>query len=104
MNDISPLDCFRAIRHGVNSTYSGGSDQVMDSSVCQKNMYDWTLSSPFKVESDVLLQMDGDRGKWLYRGYLVGNGDGNLAGRWRDTVTPANVSGYEGTFAMSRRI
>jgi hypothetical protein len=34
---------------------------------------------------------------------LVGNLHGNLAGRWRDTLTPADVSGYEGTFAMSRR-
>lgn len=47
--------------------------------------------------------VDGDRGKWLYRGYLVGNRNGNLAGRWRDTLTPANLSGYEGTFSMSRR-
>ena len=57
----------------------------------------------FFVESNTFLQADGDRGKWLYRGYLVGNMNGNLAGRWRDTLTPANVAGYEGTFAMSRR-
>ncbi|KAF9458704.1 hypothetical protein BDZ94DRAFT_74376 [Collybia nuda] len=47
--------------------------------------------------------VDGDRGKWLYRGYLVGNIHGNLAGRWRDTLSPADVPGYEGCFAMSRR-
>jgi len=47
--------------------------------------------------------VDGDRGKWLYRGYLVGNVSGNLAGRWRDTLSPADVPGYEGSFAMSRR-
>lgn len=57
----------------------------------------------YLVESNMLLQVDGDRGKWLYRGYLVGNRNGNLAGRWRDTLTPANLSGYEGTFSMSRR-
>ncbi|KAH7911286.1 hypothetical protein BJ138DRAFT_1006932 [Hygrophoropsis aurantiaca] len=44
-----------------------------------------------------------NRGKWLYRGFLVGNADGNLAGRWRDTLSPINVSGYEGCFVMSRR-
>ncbi|GLB44532.1 hypothetical protein LshimejAT787_1701590 [Lyophyllum shimeji] len=47
--------------------------------------------------------VDGDRGKWLYRGYLVGNVKANLAGRWRDTLTPADTQGYEGCFAMSRR-
>ncbi|PFH48855.1 hypothetical protein AMATHDRAFT_148969 [Amanita thiersii Skay4041] len=47
--------------------------------------------------------IDGDRGKWLYRGYLVGNVNGNLAGRWRDTLSPADVPGYEGCFVMSRR-
>ncbi|KAH7927562.1 hypothetical protein BV22DRAFT_1006674 [Leucogyrophana mollusca] len=45
----------------------------------------------------------GDRGKWLYRGFLVGNVNGNLAGRWRDTLSPSHVSGYEGCFVMSRR-
>ena len=75
----------------------------MDSSACRKNMFDSTLSSSFKAESNILRQVDGDRGKWLYRGYLVGNRNGNFAGRWRDTISPANVSGYEGTFAMSRR-
>jgi len=47
--------------------------------------------------------IDDDRGKWLYRGYLVGDAVGNFAGRWRDTVSPAPTSGYEGSFAMSRR-
>ncbi|KAF8064294.1 hypothetical protein FPV67DRAFT_1504325 [Lyophyllum atratum] len=47
--------------------------------------------------------VDGDRGKWLYRGYLVGNVNANLAGRWRDTLTPTDIQGYEGCFAMSRR-
>lgn len=50
-----------------------------------------------------VLQVDGDRGKWLYRGYLVGNAFGRLAGRWRDTISPVDVDGYEGCFAMSRR-
>ncbi|KAE9389799.1 hypothetical protein BT96DRAFT_1002898 [Gymnopus androsaceus JB14] len=47
--------------------------------------------------------VNGDRGKWLYRGYLVGNHNANLAGRWRDTLSPAAVPGYEGCFTMSRR-
>jgi len=47
--------------------------------------------------------VDGDRGRWLYRGYLVGNAHGNLSGRWRDTLSPAEVLGYEGCFIMSRR-
>ncbi|THH19168.1 hypothetical protein EW146_g1948 [Bondarzewia mesenterica] len=47
--------------------------------------------------------VDGDRGKWLYRGYLVGDHYGNLAGRWRDTLSPAAVAGYEGCFFMGRR-
>ncbi|TFK48269.1 hypothetical protein OE88DRAFT_1664754 [Heliocybe sulcata] len=47
--------------------------------------------------------VDGDRGKWLYRGYLLGNAEGHIAGRWRDTLSPPNVPGYEGCFAMSRR-
>jgi hypothetical protein len=48
-------------------------------------------------------QTGGDRGKWLYRGYLIGNVDGHLCGRWRDTVSGADVAGYEGCFTMSRR-
>ncbi|EGO28705.1 hypothetical protein SERLADRAFT_446117 [Serpula lacrymans var. lacrymans S7.9] len=46
---------------------------------------------------------EGDRGKWLYRCFLVGNSNGNLSGRWRDTLSPSHVSGYEGCFVMSRR-
>ncbi|KAI5119261.1 hypothetical protein M0805_007264 [Coniferiporia weirii] len=60
----------------------------------------------------------GDRGRWLYRGYLVGGGgdggeegseseggagSGYLVGRWRDTLTPAETHGYEGAFALARR-
>ncbi|KAJ7456988.1 hypothetical protein FB451DRAFT_599828 [Mycena latifolia] len=47
--------------------------------------------------------VDHDRGKWIYRGYLVGNINSNLAGRWRDTLSPAAVPGYEGCFLMTRR-
>ncbi|KAJ7699321.1 hypothetical protein B0H17DRAFT_306909 [Mycena rosella] len=47
--------------------------------------------------------IDHDRGKWIYRGYLVGNINSNLAGRWRDTISPAAVPGYEGCFLMTRR-
>ncbi|KAI8990386.1 hypothetical protein BD414DRAFT_483459 [Trametes punicea] len=47
--------------------------------------------------------VDGDRGRWLYRGYMVGNAEGNLSGRWRDTLSPPEVLGYEGCFVMSRR-
>lgn len=48
-------------------------------------------------------QTDGDRGIWLYRGYLVGDANGNISGRWRDTMSPVEVPGYEGCFVMSRR-
>ncbi|CEH19380.1 hypothetical protein CBOM_06708 [Ceraceosorus bombacis] len=41
------------------------------------------------------------RGRWLYRGYAVAGG--RLVGRWRDTFTPENMSGYEGCFLLSRR-
>ncbi|KAL1746601.1 hypothetical protein HDZ31DRAFT_81088 [Schizophyllum fasciatum] len=47
--------------------------------------------------------VDGDRGTWLYRGYLVGGENGNLVGRWRDTLSPDNITGYEGCFTMGRR-
>lgn len=40
------------------------------------------------------------RGRWVYRGMLVG---GNLVGRWRDTHTPTDMNGYEGTWLMTRR-
>ncbi|KZP33264.1 hypothetical protein FIBSPDRAFT_847884 [Athelia psychrophila] len=46
---------------------------------------------------------DGDRGKWLYRSFLVGNAQGSLSGRWRDVLSPQSVPGYEGCFAMSHR-
>ena len=49
------------------------------------------------------LQTDGDRGKWLYRAYMVGNANGNLTGRWRDTLSPPHLAGYEGTWIASRR-
>ncbi|KAI0297857.1 hypothetical protein B0F90DRAFT_1818953 [Multifurca ochricompacta] len=48
-------------------------------------------------------ELDGDRGKWLYRGYFVGDAQGNYTGRWRDTLSPAEVLGYEGCFFMGRR-
>lgn len=47
--------------------------------------------------------LDGDRGKWLYRGYFVGDEYGSYTGRWRDTLSPAEVLGYEGCFFMGRR-
>lgn len=41
------------------------------------------------------------RGKWVYRGYILA---GNvLVGRWRDTFTPEELVGYEGTFILNRR-
>lgn len=46
---------------------------------------------------------EGDRGQWLYRGYLVGGINGSLSGRWRDTLSASNANGYEGCFVMSRR-
>jgi hypothetical protein len=49
------------------------------------------------------VQTDGDRGRWLYRGYFVGDDHGNFTGRWRDTLSPAEVLGYEGCFFMGRR-
>lgn len=41
------------------------------------------------------------RGRWLYRGYVI-NGN-KLLGRWRDTFTPGDMSGYEGPFLLSKR-
>ncbi|BEI80439.1 hypothetical protein CcaverHIS002_0109680 [Cutaneotrichosporon cavernicola] len=41
------------------------------------------------------------RGKWLYRGYVLG--DGAMVGRWRDTFTPEDYVGYEGTFMLKKR-
>ncbi|KAG1773325.1 hypothetical protein EV702DRAFT_1243719 [Suillus placidus] len=47
--------------------------------------------------------VEGDRGQWLYRGYLVGSINGSLSGRWRDTLSHPDANGYEGCFVMSRR-
>jgi hypothetical protein len=41
------------------------------------------------------------RGKWMYRGYVVG--DDIMVGRWRDTATGEEYVGYEGTFILNRR-
>ncbi|EKC97825.1 hypothetical protein A1Q2_07828 [Trichosporon asahii var. asahii CBS 8904] len=41
------------------------------------------------------------RGKWVYRGYVLG-GD-TMVGRWRDTFTAEEYVGYEGTFVLKRR-
>ena len=41
------------------------------------------------------------RGKWIYRGYVL-SGD-HFVGRWRDTFTPEQYVGYEGTFVLHRR-
>jgi len=48
-------------------------------------------------------QVDGDRGLWSYRGYVVGHQNGQLGGRWRDTVSLAENVGYGGGFIMKRR-
>lgn len=34
------------------------------------------------------------RGRWLYRGYVTAGG--KMVGRWRDTFTPEDMTGYEG--------
>ncbi|KAI0031790.1 hypothetical protein K488DRAFT_51318 [Vararia minispora EC-137] len=47
--------------------------------------------------------IEGERGTWLYRGYLIGTKNGNLTGRWRDTLSPPDQLGYEGCFFMGRR-
>ncbi|KAM0754135.1 hypothetical protein T439DRAFT_172170 [Meredithblackwellia eburnea MCA 4105] len=60
--------------------------------------YDGMFSITKEYESDSIGRES--RGRWLYRGYNVG---GNLVGRWRDTHTPQDLSGYEGTFLMTRR-
>jgi len=41
------------------------------------------------------------RGKWVYRGYVVS--DNIMVGRWRDTFTADDYLGYEGTFILNRR-
>ena len=56
--------------------------------------------------SDPLLfswKTEDDRGMWLYRGYLIGDTDGTIVGRWRDTFSPPDFLGYEGSFMMTRR-
>ncbi|KAF8266061.1 hypothetical protein EI94DRAFT_1772201 [Lactarius quietus] len=64
----------------------------------------WLATKPITfVPFIVSVQIDGDRGKWLYRGYFVGDVHGNFTGRWRDTLSPAEVLGYEGCFFMGRR-
>ena len=40
----------------------------------------------------------GSRGRWLYRGYVISGG--SLVGRWRDTHSPIDMNGYEGTFLV----
>lgn len=47
-----------------------------------------------RVEGIDATQTDGDRGKWLYRSYLVGNAQGSLSGRWRDVLSPQTVSSW----------
>ncbi|KAL8278021.1 hypothetical protein RQP46_009653 [Phenoliferia psychrophenolica] len=61
--------------------------------------YDGLFSITKEYESDSIGRES--RGRWLYRGYNVG---GNLVGRWRDTHTPQDLNGYEGTFLMTKRI
>ncbi|KAG8989320.1 hypothetical protein FRB94_014481 [Tulasnella sp. JGI-2019a] len=41
-------------------------------------------------------------GAWVWRGYLVG--EGNLVGRWRDGEVDVGKNAYEGVFVMRRRI
>ncbi|KAG8865194.1 hypothetical protein FRB96_000084 [Tulasnella sp. 330] len=41
-------------------------------------------------------------GAWVWRGYLVG--EGNLVGRWRDGAVEVGRNAYEGVFVMRRRI
>ncbi|KAF8583492.1 hypothetical protein K439DRAFT_1412011 [Ramaria rubella] len=41
-----------------------------------------------------------ERGRWLYRGYLIG---GRFVGRWRDVMTPMDTIGYEGGFELIHR-
>ncbi|CAE6535566.1 unnamed protein product [Rhizoctonia solani] len=40
-------------------------------------------------------------GHLLYKGHLV-SGGGNWVGRWRDSLTPVQFSGYEGLFSVTR--
>jgi hypothetical protein len=47
--------------------------------------------------------INSDRGQWLYRGFLVGGEQGNISGRWRDTMSESELGGYEGCFFLGRR-
>lgn len=47
--------------------------------------------------------LNSDRGQWLYRGFLVGGEQGNISGRWRDTMSEDELGGYEGCFFLGRR-
>jgi hypothetical protein len=47
--------------------------------------------------------VDDDRGRWIYRGYVVGDKHGNVVGRWRDSISEEQSAGYEGCFVMNRR-
>lgn len=75
----------------------------MDLSAYQSNMYVLFCTIVSLNSYYMTTQTDGDRGIWLYRGYLVGDANGNISGRWRDTMSPVEVPGYEGCFVMSRR-
>lgn len=41
------------------------------------------------------------RGRWIYRGYVLAGG--SFVGRWRDSFTPGELSGYEGPFVLNKR-
>ncbi|CAO1631285.1 unnamed protein product [Sympodiomycopsis kandeliae] len=41
------------------------------------------------------------RGRWLYRGYVTNQK--KFIGRWRDSFTPGDMSGYEGPFILTKR-
>ena len=38
-------------------------------------------------------------GQWIFRGYLH---DRNFVGRWRETSTPIDVAGFEGSFVVCK--
>lgn len=63
---------------------------------------EYTVSCQPAIEDTMLMAAQpDDRGKWIYRGYILA---GNvLVGRWRDTFTPEELVGYEGTFILNRR-
>ena len=99
---------YRDILRGASLTSWAASGRATASSASRKN----TCVPPLPPSLPPFLpmffmcsraQVDGDRGRWLYRGYLVGDRHGNLVGRWRDTLSPIGVAGYEGCFFMGRR-